>query len=179
MPPVSLSVGEKWRESLWQVPDARSEQQEYVGHKTKMNIVLQYKVGFSYLRRKIRRQCASSRSMVVSPDATRFICETRLTTGSTSLWYQRRQSVNFWQRFLNVPQNCNLQWNDKEDGSRFVPMPNHACGYKQNELTTPWRTSALSTSKLNDDVSKFHKKVAPGLYATRMRIYHNCALSKG
>ena len=170
MPPVFLSVGEEWGESLWQVPDARSGQQKYVGHKTKMNIALQCKVSFSNLRRKTRRQCASLRSMVVSPDTKRFICEARLIVGSASLWYHRKQSVNFWQRFLNVPQNCNLQRNDEEDGSKFVPMPNHACGYKQNALTTLWRTSALSTFAPNDDVSKFHKKVAPGLYATRMRI---------
>ena len=28
--------------------------------------------------------------------------------------------------FLNVPQNCNSQWNDEESDSKFVPMANHA-----------------------------------------------------
>ena len=98
--------------------------------------------------------------MVVSSYTKRFICEARLTFDSASPWYQRRQSVNFWQQFLNVPQNCSSPWNDEESDSQLVPTANHAYGNKWKCMDCTLTNICSIHVRIIYEVSKLHKKVA-------------------
>ena len=57
-------------------------------------------------------------------------------------------------------------------------MVNHAFGHKTKCIDYTVMNIRAIHVRVNDDVSKLHKKVALGLYATRMITYNNCIFPK-
>ena len=75
---------------------------------------------------------------------------------------------------MNVPQICNLQWNDEERGLKFVPMANHAYGHEAKYVDYALMNICSIHVRIIYEVSKLHKKVALGLCAARMKVYYHC-----